>query len=639
MRRRNNATEKSRTEEEFQNLPKNARKTRKRKCDYSQEVHYQNRDDISNCVNEVSVTEEHQSEGGYYNITPKDTCMKIENLHRLITEKANNKENNMFIAEFQELPSANTDICTSAQKEENVTKNRFKTTFPYEHSRIILKESWNESDNDYINANYIKDVKDEERYIASQGPRKNTTADFWRMIWQENIGTIVMLTNIVEGGKHKCSRYWPEEEGTVFEVGPCTVRLTKETVYAAYIIRSLLVHREDTSDKRAITQFHYTAWPDHGTPEEAGLIQFHRAVNKIYRPGNPLLVHCSAGVGRTGTYIGLDSLLRHGTEQGKIDVFNFVKRMRGDRMTMVQTRDQYVFLHKALLHGFQTRDTLLALNDFSRKARDLIDDISRQNQSTLYQEFKRLCMLRPTYDEDDKCDARKTENLKKNAIVEILPVSKYRPYLMTIVEGRNDYINAVFIPSFTNKTGFIITQTPLPDTEVDLWTMCLDHDVDAVVMLIEEAAEDTWLPRRGSPKMCSPYRISCEKTGSTTDLVTQDTMLISSEDQQKPLEIIKLPSNDASAFSTAIDLLQEKTRTSQFTTVVVSRNGAGPAGIFCAVYNALEQLRRDEEVDMFTIVRQIHTRRPEAIDKLDEYTRCFEIVLNAVTTENIYVNL
>lgn len=209
-------------------------------------------------VNEAVIGDD----GTYYNTSELNITIRVDDLQRVISEKSIG-EDKAFQSEYKRLPVGNAEICKQGRKKENITKNRFKATFPYDHSRVILREGWTDADNDYINANFIRDFNGETVYIAAQGPKNNTLADFWRMIWQENIKCIVMLTNTIENGKNKCAQYWPEKD-SAFEVGPCKMQLLKETTYAFYTLRKFTVHNTKTSGKRTITQFHYTAWPDHG---------------------------------------------------------------------------------------------------------------------------------------------------------------------------------------------------------------------------------------------------------------------------------------------------------------------------------------------------------------------------------------
>ncbi|XP_062613945.1 receptor-type tyrosine-protein phosphatase alpha-like isoform X2 [Saccostrea cucullata] len=575
-------------------------------------------------------------ENGYYNTDLFITNINIGDLRNVINEK-NMGENSQFRQEYKRLPPANLSVCQSAQKTENKAKNRFKTTFPYEHSRIILKEMWTDSDNDYINANFISDCNGENRYIAAQGPRDNTLRDFWRMIWQENIKDIIMLTNLVEKGKNKCSQYWPDKDKSI-GIGLCTISLREETVYAFHTLRKLSVERKDPPSKRTITQFHYTAWPDHGTPQELELVQFHRFVSRRIHTDVPLLVHCSAGVGRTGTFIGLDSLLTQGRDTGRINVFEFVKQMRENRMTMVQTPEQYIFLHEALNCGFQG-DFLLSRDEFPTKSEALLNDNAPLNQRALYKEFKVLETL--TSNSNFLADevATSVENTKKNFSQDILPVSKFRPYLTTYVKGRNDYINAVMVPSYKNPAGLIITQKPLPDTEMDLWRLCFDHEVNALVVLNAKNEANGWFPKRGSSKACVPFTLTAGGTGSNISGVSQDHVVISGDNVKKEIEVFQVQTDDNDTILKATELVLEKEKQSPFTSVVISKDGAGPAGILCVLHNALQQISMDGEVDIFTIVRQLKVRRPEVITTLEEYRRCYQLVSQSVSTEGIYANM
>nr|XP_022306514.1 uncharacterized protein LOC111112922 isoform X2 [Crassostrea virginica] len=575
-------------------------------------------------------------DGGYYNTAEITAYIRTQDLHRVILEK-NKKENNVFLDEYKRLPVGNTDKCKIGQQKGNVVKNRFKTTFPYDHSRVILTEKWTDNDNDYINANFIKNCNGDKAYIAAQGPKKVTLADFWRMIWQENVKLVVMLTNIVENGKNKCTQYWPEKDKGM-DVGPCKIKLLEETEYAFHTYRKFTV-QQNNSNTRTIAQFHYTAWPDHGTPEELGLVQFHRAVTQKYQTGGLMLVHCSAGVGRTGTFIGLDSLLQQGREFGRINVFEFVNQMREDRMTMVQTAEQYIFLHKALLCGFQENNTMIKEDNIPTKINSLLQDTSPLNQRALYKEYKVLQTLNPAFDDKDKEDGQTPDNRGKNYDLKILPVSKYRPYLTTYIKGRNDYINAVCVPSFTAPGAFILTQFPLKDTEVDLWRLCMDHDVNALVVLGDTNEGVSWIPQKGSTSFCTPYSLTTENTGSGISGVTQDTMVISIEDQRKELDVFYIPFGNDNAILKGVELLLEKEKQISFTSVIMSKDGAERVGVFCVLHNVLQQLRMDKEVDIFTAVRQVQTRRPEVISKLDEYRRCYELVPVSISEDGIYANM
>ncbi|KAK3088574.1 hypothetical protein FSP39_020754 [Pinctada imbricata] len=182
--------------------------------------------------------------------------------------------------------------------------------------------------------------------MCTTSPKPDTVDDFWTMIWQEDVATIVMLTNLRESGKRKCHQYWPNEDD-VMDSRDLQITCTKEKKYNDFTLRYFTVADEIEDEERQIVQYHYTSWPDHGVPEALGLQQFHQVVMKnTSKSQGPLLVHCSAGIGRTGTYIGLDVLLRQGQDTGFINVSNYVALMREQRMNMVQTLVSNVFLIK-----------------------------------------------------------------------------------------------------------------------------------------------------------------------------------------------------------------------------------------------------------------------------------------------------
>ncbi|XP_062610487.1 uncharacterized protein LOC134272254 [Saccostrea cucullata] len=289
---------------------------------------------------------ENPEEAVYYNDLSVAKDIAVSDLLRIITEREA-KENEIFHKEFKSLPYGERFACETAKSAENMPRNRFKTTFPYDHSRVIL-EVGNGFTTDYINANYIENMEGEKEFIACQGPRENTLVDHWRMIWQEHVEYIVMLTNLIEGPKVKCHQYWPDE-GKDLEINPFSVTLVEEKVYAYFVQRKMTVRKKKVTGSRTVVQYHFTRWPDHGTPNPLNLVVFHRHFRHKIKPSqHPIIVHCSAGIGRTGTFIALDVLSRYAKDKGKVNVIEYVKAMRRNRMTMIQNVDQYVFLYHAL---------------------------------------------------------------------------------------------------------------------------------------------------------------------------------------------------------------------------------------------------------------------------------------------------
>lgn len=420
----------------------------------------------------------------YMNLTL--TEVPISELSSFISKKAAEKE---FEAEYDKLPKGSKHPTTVGKHPDNKIKNRFLTTFPYDHSRVVLKPITTQHSSDYINANYIDGVEVRHAYIATQGPKTNTLFDFWKMVWQEKAGKIVMLTNLIENEKPKCEKYWPDE-GQVKEFGSFKVSMTSEKEHSFFFERCMKLTNKKTKEPRHILQFHFTTWPDHGTPDPVQLMLFHRQVKDAKTDLNgPPIVHCAAGIGRTGTFIALDTLHDYGDKTGRIDVFEYVMKMRKDRMNMIQTLDQYVVLHEALLESFQYIGRSLTRTKFSEICSEL-DKKKPKNQTHVYKEFQNLSTLRPVYGIESYDSALDKENRRKSRNQNILAVEKYRPYLISQHSSRTNFINAVMLPTFRKKCGYFATHYPLENTVVDFWCMVFDHDSSAIVVLDEISDKD-----------------------------------------------------------------------------------------------------------------------------------------------------
>ncbi|XP_033729637.1 receptor-type tyrosine-protein phosphatase T-like [Pecten maximus] len=320
----------------------------------------------------------------YYNSGP--VGFPVSSLKSLVQTKLQNKAK-AFENEYKSIPSGDLHEHKVGMLEQNKPKNRFKTTFPYDHSRVILDKVGKDPHSDYINANYIDSVTKPAEYVATQGPRPGTVNDFWRMIWQLTTGKIVMLTNLIEGGRAKCDKYWPDE-GEPLITPHFSIILDRERSYAFYVIRDLTVTEKKTKSVRQIHQFHYTTWPDHGTPDPNELVVFHRRVmNYSTVLTGKMVVHCSAGIGRTGTFLALDALLEYGKECGSIDVMQYIKTMRKDRINMVQTVEQYIAIHQLLIEAFDMPDTLIPRMKYHKTLTALCNG-GPTNQTKLRKEYQ-----------------------------------------------------------------------------------------------------------------------------------------------------------------------------------------------------------------------------------------------------------
>ncbi|XP_074399431.1 receptor-type tyrosine-protein phosphatase eta isoform X3 [Zonotrichia albicollis] len=279
----------------------------------------------------------------------KSKMIKVENFESYF-KKQQADSNCGFAEEYEELKSAGVHQPKfAAELPENRGKNRYNNVLPYDISRVKLSNQ--SSGTDYINANYMPGYNSKKAFIAAQGPLPNTIEDFWQMIWEKSIYSIVMLTKCVEQARTKCEQYWPDKQPKSY--GDIIVTMVSEVVLPEWTIRDFTVEKSNTPESHTVRQFHFTSWPDHGVPETTDLLINFRHLVHEYNSQNPVdsptLVHCSAGVGRTGTFIAIDRLIQQMEMENTVDVYGVVYDLRMHRPLMVQTEDQYVFLNQCVM--------------------------------------------------------------------------------------------------------------------------------------------------------------------------------------------------------------------------------------------------------------------------------------------------
>uniref|UniRef100_A0A673VBQ6 protein-tyrosine-phosphatase n=1 Tax=Suricata suricatta TaxID=37032 RepID=A0A673VBQ6_SURSU len=370
----------------------------------------------------------------------------------------------------------------SAKKDENRMKNRYGNIIAYDHSRVRLQTIEGDTNSDYINGNYIDGYHRPNHYIATQGPMQETIYDFWRMVWHENTASIIMVTNLVEVGRVKCCKYWPDDTEIYKDI---KVTLIETELLAEYVIRTFAVEKRGVHEIREIRQFHFTGWPDHGVPYHAtGLLGFVRQVKSKSPPNaGPLVVHCSAGAGRTGCFIVIDIMLDMAEREGVVDIYNCVRELRSRRVNMVQTEEQYVFIHDAILEACLCGDTSVPASQVRSLYYDMNKLDPQTNSSQIKEEFRTLNMVTPTLRVEDCSIALLPRNHEKNRCMDILPPDRCLPFLITIDGESSNYINAALMDSYKQPSAFIVTQHPLPNTVKDFWRLVLDYHCTSVVML------------------------------------------------------------------------------------------------------------------------------------------------------------
>uniref|UniRef100_A0A673AEP2 protein-tyrosine-phosphatase n=1 Tax=Sphaeramia orbicularis TaxID=375764 RepID=A0A673AEP2_9TELE len=516
----------------------------------------------------------------------------------------------------------------SAKKDENRMKNRYGNIIAYDHSRVRLQPQDGDGGSDYINANYVDGYHRPNHYIATQGPMQETVYDFWRMVWQENTAAIVMVTNLVEVGRVKCCKYWPDDTDIY---GDMKVTLIETQLLSEYVIRTFAVEKRGVAEIREIRQFHFTGWPDHGVPLHAtGLLGFIRRVKAKTPPtAGPTVVHCSAGAGRTGCFIVIDIMLDMAEREGVVDIYNCVRELRARRVNMVQTEEQYVFIHDAILEACLCGDTTIPANQLRSVYYEMNRLDPQTNSSQIKEEFRTLNMVTPT--------------LRKNRCMDVLPPDRCLPFLITIDGESSNYINAALMDSYKQPSAFIVTQHPLPNTVKDFWRLVLDYHCTSIVMLNDvdpaQLCPQYW-PENGLHRLGS-LQVEFVSADLEEDVISRIFRIYNTARPQDGYRMVQqfqflgwpmyrdTPVSKRSFLKLVhqVDKWQEEYDGGEGRTVVHCLNGGGRSGVFCSISIVCEMLRQQRCVDVFHAVKTLRNNKPNMVDLLEQYKFCYEVAL------------
>ncbi|VVC24818.1 Hypothetical protein CINCED_3A017850 [Cinara cedri] len=554
--------------------------------------------------------------------------------------KAN--DNFKFSQEYESIEPGQQFTWDHSNMDVNKPKNRYANVIAYDHSRVTLQPLDGIVGSDYINANYCDGYRKHNAYVATQGPLQETFGDFWRMCWEVRTSTIVMMTKLEERTRIKCDQYWPTRGTQVY--GPITVTLTNVQELATYIIRSFHLTRADENETREVKQLQFGAWPDHGVPDHpAPLLQFMKRVRAVnLMESGPVVVHCSAGVGRTGCFIVIDAMLERAKNEHSVDIYAHVTCLRAQRNYMVQTEEQYIFIHDALLEAVTCGETEVPVRNLPIHIQQLSQMEAGTTITGMELEFKKLALVKSEF-----CrfvSASLPVNKPKNRLVHLLPYENTRVCLSggssRGLEG-SDYINANFIDGYRQRGAYIATQGPLQITTDDFWRMLWEHNSTIVVMLTKlhemgrEKCYQYWPSERSvrydtfvvepTTEYNMPHYILREF--KVTDTIDNGSRTI------RQFQFTDWPEQgvpkSAEGFIDFIGQVHKtKTQFGQEGPITVHcSGGVGRTGVFVSLSIVLERMQCEGVIDLFQTIRILRTQRPAMVQTEEQYQFCYQAAL------------
>eukprot|EP00731_Ephydatia_muelleri_P019163 Em0011g1203a len=567
----------------------------------------------------------------------------------------------MFEHEFQSIPECRHPTETAALPC-NKGKNRFHNISPYDYNRVLLQKMEGVEGSDYINASVI-DVnydgyKKTHAYIMAQGPMPNTVGDFWRMIVENKLDTIVMLTQCNEGGKRKCEQYWSDNVGETMEPFPgLRVTLEEATSFVDTVTRRMRVELAGSAPL-IVSHYQYLGWPDFGTPTTAtSFIGFIRRVRSGHKQDGrpPMVVHCSSGVGRSGVFIILDSMLEQLKVKDTVNVCECVANIRQQRVLSVETLAQYVFIHDALSDVIACGDTRLVASELRNRVNALHEVHSQNGSSSGFEEQFELLerfSFKPT--DRDISEARQQYNIQKNRYEDRVSFSLSRTRLRpTGVQG-SDYVNASCIHGYRLRNAYIAAQAPLQNTVEDFWRMVWEFKSLNIVMLChldEDRVVQYWPMRPGETLMFGKMAVTL--TGNP-DVSSKDQITVyrlEVKDEKVPdqncittnlFHYAGWAEYSTPSSSTPVLIMAAKTQFEQTENkclTVVCNDGMGRTGAFITIHTMMERLKTEHVVDLFQFIKSSRAHRQNFVMTLGQYIFCHDTLAEYVDTEEQYANL
>uniref|UniRef100_A0A8C2BHI5 protein-tyrosine-phosphatase n=1 Tax=Cyprinus carpio TaxID=7962 RepID=A0A8C2BHI5_CYPCA len=555
-------------------------------------------------------------------------------------ERMKANDNLRFSQEYESIDPGQQFSWEHSNLEINKPKNRYANVIAYDHTRVALSNNDGVPGGDYINANFIDGYRRQGSYIATQGPMPDTFSDFWRMVWEQHTANIIMITKLEEKSRNKCDQYWPSRGTETY--GLMQVNLLDTVELATYCVRTFALFKSGSGEKREVRQFQFTAWPDQGVPEHpTPFLAFLRRVKACNPPdAGPIVVHCSAGVGRTGCFIVIDAMLERVKQEKTIDIYGHVTLMRSQRNYMVQTEEQYVFIYDALLEAVSCGNTEVPARNLYAYIQRLSQTEPPEHISGMEQEFKRLANAKAH--NSRFVSASLPCNKFKNRLVNIMPYETTRVCLQPIrgVEG-SDYVNGSFIDGYRQQRAYIGTQGPLAETVEDYWRMLWEHNSTIVVMLTKlremgrEKCHQYWPSDRSARYQY--FVVDPMAEYNMPQYILREFKVTDARDGQsrtvRQFQFTDWPEQGVPKSGEGfIDFIGQVHKTKeQFgqdgPITVHCSAGVGRTGVFITLSIVLERMRYEGVVDIFQTVKMLRTQRPAMVQTEEQYQFCYRAAL------------
>ncbi|XP_059471276.1 uncharacterized protein LOC132194170 isoform X2 [Neocloeon triangulifer] len=524
--------------------------------------------------------------------------------------------------------------CNAGKSRENKLKNRFGNLAAFDETRVKLYFQAGIDQNDYINANFIEGYKKAKAYIATQGPKENTLIDFWRMVWQEKVSLIVMLTDLIENGQTKCEKYWPEEQQS-FHAEGLQVLHVKEENFPDYIMRTLRLKNGDQN--RAVVQMHYTQWPDHGVPMYAqSLASFSERISDINSDA-PILVHCSAGVGQTGTFILIDICLKMARVEGSFDAFETLSKIRSQRAIMVDKEVQFRFAYLVLYEILSVPKYDVSCKEFAKEMKNLM----LNNKSLLnlrWLELNKLC--ESEWKRIQAGDSARAEGCRFQLSIDASDLYAKIGPTYPLAEY-SSFINAVLVDGFKKKDKFICTKTPLENTIADFWRMVDQYKVEHVIILNDlDQKEKSFLPLvEGQKLVVGDMFLTLIKTYQLKSCSILD--IEHSRGFVKVVCFSGWPSEKSTVpeIESLVELWdQTEIASLEKTSVFVCNDGITACGFFAALGFVIQKIKLEQKVDVAMAVRCTRSARPQFVAGIDQFEALYKGAFKYLENFNTYGN-